>query len=65
MNYTNLLNELEQASLFDLHRLRVAIGKELDNPDKIRVLKRMLHIDMELSYFDYTKNRLLKDRVLG
>ena len=64
MNYTNLLNELEHASLFDLYRLRVAISKELDNPDKIRDLKRMLRIDMELSYFDYVKNKLVKTRVL-
>ncbi len=59
MDYTQLLNELEKASLFDLYRLRVGIGKMLDQPDRITAIKRRLRIDMEVTYFDAGENRLI------
>jgi hypothetical protein len=59
MDYTQLPNELEKASLFDLYRLRAGIGKMLDQPDRIKAIKRRLSIDMEVTYFDEAKNRLI------
>ncbi len=59
MDYTQLLNELEKASLFDLYRLRVGIGKMLDQPDRIKAIKRRLRIGMEVTYFDEGENRLI------
>jgi hypothetical protein len=59
MDYTQLLNELEKASLFDLYRLRVGIGKMLDQPGRIKDIKRRLRIDMEVTYFDAQENRLI------
>lgn len=64
MNYANLLSELNQASLFDLYRLRVAIGNELTNPTRLQAIKQKLSIGMALSYFDAAENRLIKAKLL-
>ena len=64
MDYTYLINELNKASAFDLYRLYAAIGKELRNPNRINVIKQALIIGMELSYFDFVENRLIKARLL-
>jgi hypothetical protein len=64
MNYANLLTELNKASLFDLHRLRVAMSNEMDNPRRILAVKRNLQIGMELTYFDAVENRLIKAKLL-
>ncbi len=64
MDYTKLLNELKDASLFDLYRLYVAIGNELDSPNRILAIKAKLRIGMEMSYFYYAENRSIKVNVL-
>jgi len=64
MDYTHLLTELNKANAFDLYRLHVAIGNELDNPKRISDIKQKLKIGMELSYFCYTENRLMKAKLL-
>ena len=64
MDYTYLINELNKASAFDLYRLYDAIGKELRNPNRINVIKQALILGMELSYFDFVENRLIKARLL-
>lgn len=64
MDYTHLVNELNQASAFDLYRLKVAINYELDNPSRLLAIKQKLHVGMELTYFDPTKNRLVKGQLV-
>lgn len=64
MDYTHLLSELNKASAFDLYRLHVAIGKELENSKRISSIKQALRIGMELTYFYYTENRLVKGKLL-
>lgn len=64
MDYTHLLNELNKANAFDLYRLYVAIGRELDNPQRILAIKRKLHIGMEVTYFSDNQNKLVKAKVL-
>ncbi|MBC8301759.1 MAG: hypothetical protein H8E55_39110 [Pelagibacterales bacterium] len=64
MDYTLLINELNKASAFDLYRLFVAIDKELRNPIRINLIKQQLVIGMELTYFNFVKNRLLKAKLL-
>jgi hypothetical protein len=59
MDYTQLLNELEQASLFDLHRLQAGIEKMLDQPDKLAAIKRHLQPGMAITYFEERENRLI------
>jgi hypothetical protein len=63
MNYTDLLNELQQASLFDLYRLSVGIDKMLDQPDRIKAIKRRVQPGMEIRYFDERENRLISATV--
>lgn len=64
MDYTHLLNELNKATSFDLYRLHVAIGNELENPKRILSIKQKLRIGMELSYFDQVENRLITSKLL-
>jgi hypothetical protein len=64
MNYTHLLSELNKATAFDLYRLSVAIGRELDNPQRTLAIKRKLHVGMEVSYFSDSQNKLVKAKIL-
>jgi hypothetical protein len=57
MDYTQLLQALEQASAFDLYRLRVAIDKALDDPQRTQAVRKHLRLGMTLTYFDEQKNR--------
>lgn len=60
MDYTNILQELEEASLFDLYRLRAAIDNEMDNSHRIGKVKQALRIGQEITWFDDTTNKLEK-----
>ena len=40
MNYTDIMNTLKTASLFDLFRLGIAISHEVENPDRIKAVRR-------------------------
>jgi len=57
MDYSEIVEELQKASLFDLHRLQVAINRLLENPDRIEEIKRQLRPGQEITYFDATENR--------
>ena len=59
MDYSMILKELNKASLFDLFRIQAAIDQQLDNPARIKEVKRLLKPGMEISYFDSTENRLI------
>ena len=59
MDYTQLFYELQQASLFDLYRLKSGINKILDQPDRITAIKRQLRIGQEVTYFAEDENRLV------
>jgi hypothetical protein len=65
VDYTELLNQLQQASLFDLYRLSVAIDRELENPQQINAVKRKLRLGMELYYFDRIQNRAINARLVA
>jgi hypothetical protein len=65
MDYSHLLEELEQASLFDLYRLHVAIGHQLDDPKRILAIRRQLKPGQEITYFDDRENRLVKATVIS
>ena len=49
MDYSRFLEELEQASLFDLYRLQVAIGHQLDDPRRIQEIKKRIKPDRRSS----------------
>ncbi len=63
MDYSQLLHELQQASLFDLYRLQSGINKMLDQPDKIAAIKRSLRLGQEIRYFEQSENRLIQATV--
>ena len=64
MNYSYFLHEMQNASLFDLYRLRVVISQQLDNPERIEKVKARLRPGMKIEYFDETENRPVQATVL-
>ena len=64
MDYTTILQELNKASLFDLHRLQSAIYQELINPKRIDQIKAQLKIGQSISYFDSQSNCLIDAVIL-
>jgi len=60
MDYSKILQELEEASLFDLFRLNVAINDKLKNPQRIEKVKHSLMIGQEITWFNNGTNRLEK-----
>ena len=64
MDYSNIMAELEGASLFDLYRLSVAIGKELDDPNRIAQIKAMINEGDVITYFEDSQNKLVQAKVL-
>lgn len=64
MDYTAILQELNKASLFDLHRLQSAIHQELLNPIRIDQIKAQLKIGQSISYFDSQSNCLVDAVIL-
>lgn len=64
MDYTVILTQLQSATLFDLYRLRIAIERQLDLPERIEPVRARLRPGMAIHYFDETKNRLVPATVL-
>ena len=65
MNYSDILNELNKASLFDLFRLNIAINHQLDDPNRIKQVKRLMKVGEMLTWFDCDKNRLVEAKLLS
>lgn len=64
MDYTAIITELGKASLFDLYRLSVAIDQQLDDPNRLRLIKNHLKVGQLISYFDFKENRLIKATII-
>ena len=64
MDFSKIIEELKQASLFDLYRLSVAINQQLENPRRLSEIKRSLRSGKIISYFDDTENRLIEAKVI-
>ena len=56
MNYSDILKSLQQASSFDLYRLKVAISHQLELPDRIRAIREQLHVGQEVEIFNEDNN---------
>ncbi|MBF0192552.1 MAG: hypothetical protein HQL99_15655 [Magnetococcales bacterium] len=59
MDYSAVLQALQNASLFDLFRLRAGIDNMLDQPDRLQQVRRCLKPGMTISYFNSRQNRLM------
>lgn len=64
MDYPEIIKALETASTFDLYRLQVAIGHLLEEPKRLKAIKRRLKPGQEITYFDRGENRLVEARVI-
>jgi hypothetical protein len=64
MNYNAILEALNQASLFELHRLNAAIRNQLEDPARIRHVKQALRVGQTITWFDDQENRLVEARLL-
>ena len=64
MDYSKIMSELKDASLFDLYRLRVAIAKELEDPKRINEVKKKIRKGDVINYFEENENRLIQAEVI-
>jgi hypothetical protein len=64
MNYSKILEELNNASLFELYRLEQAIRRNLEDPVRIRKIKNSLKVGQDIEYFDAEENRLVEASIV-
>ena len=59
VDYTQVLESIKSASLFDLYRLNVAIRHEMENPLRILALRNSFAVGQSISYFNAKMNTLV------
>lgn len=59
MDYKKLFAEIKKASLFDLYRISAVINNEIDNPGRIKEIKKRLKPGITISYYEPRWNRLI------
>lgn len=64
MNYNAILEALNQASLFQLYRLNVAVSNLIDDPVRLNAAKRSLRVGQTVRWFDNTENRVVEAKLL-
>jgi hypothetical protein len=58
MDFSEIIGVLNQASGFELYRLRAAIDRVLADPKWTGAIRSQLHLGQEVEYFDPRANRL-------
>jgi alpha-L-arabinofuranosidase len=64
MNYSEILEALNKASMFELYRLEQAIRCSLDDPARIRKVKDSLKVGQDIEYFEAEGNRLIEASIV-
>jgi hypothetical protein len=64
MNFTHVLGLLQEASIYDLYRLKVALQNEMENPAKIFEVRQHFTEGDQICYFNAVTNTLAQARVL-
>lgn len=64
MDFAAILDALNQASGFELYRLRAAIDRVLADPKWIAAVQRALHVGQRIDYFDARANRQCPGQIL-
>ena len=64
MNYSQILEALNNASLFELYRLQQAIRRSLEDPARIRQIKDSLSVGQDIEYFEAEENRLIEASIV-
>jgi hypothetical protein len=57
MNIQLIFQEIQTASVFELFRLKSAIDKLLEDPERINALRKKMVVGMQLDYFNEEENR--------
>ena len=57
MNYSEILQSLQQASSFDLYRLKVAISLQLESSERIQSIRDQLSVGQEVEIFNESENK--------
>ncbi|OGB30929.1 MAG: hypothetical protein A3F78_09975 [Burkholderiales bacterium RIFCSPLOWO2_12_FULL_61_40] len=64
MNFSDIIKTLNQASAFDLYRMRAAIDRVLDEPRWLQAVQARLQVGQMVQYFDFQANALKRGQVL-
>ncbi|WP_299694408.1 hypothetical protein [uncultured Vibrio sp.] len=64
MNIQHIFDELESATDFELFRLKSAIEKVLEDPERTTVLKRKIQVGVAVEYFCTERNKAVLCTVL-
>lgn len=64
MNIQLIFQELQTASDFELFRLKAAVDKLLEDPERINALRKKLVVGMQLDYFNEEENRSIACELL-
>ena len=64
MNFSDVLKALNQASAFELYRMRAAINRVLDEPRWLQAIQSRLQIGQPIEYFDAQANKLRHGKLL-
>ena len=64
MDIQTIFEQLETATDFELYRIKSAIEKVLEDPDRLKFLKSKITVGMKVDYFCYDRNKLIECVVL-
>ncbi len=64
MNFSDVIKSLNQASAFELYRMRAAIDRVLDDPKWLQAIQARIQVGQEVSYFSVKTNTLKRARVI-
>jgi hypothetical protein len=64
MNFSDVLKTLNQASAFELYRMRAAINRVLDEPRWLQAIQSRLQIGQAIEYFDSQANKSRRGKLL-
>lgn len=64
MNFTDVLKALNQASAFELYRMRAAIDRVLDEPRWLLAIQSRLQAGQPIEYFDAQANSMRRGQLL-
>jgi hypothetical protein len=64
MNFSEVFKTLNQASAFDLFRLRAAIDRALEEPRWLQAIQTRLKVGQAVQFFDLRANTLKRGQVL-
>ena len=64
MNFSDVIKTLNQASAFELYRMRAAIDRVLDEPRWLQAVQARLKVGQPVQYFDAQANALKRGQVL-